>query len=457
MSPTHYVHRVADLFEHAAAQPRQGDPLAERMRPTTLDDVVGQKQLLAHGKILRRLTQNLNLPSMILWGPPGTGKTTLAKILAQSTQASFESLSAVMAGVAELRKVLGAAKNRREFHRKKTILFVDEIHRWSKSQQDGLLDAVERGIITLIGATTENPSFELNSALLSRVRVFVLEPLCDEDLEVLIKRALSDNQRGFGYLSIDLNEEAKTQLITQSHGDARQLLTTLDIAVQAGLRQQNENNTQETITITRDEIEQAQQHKTLLYDKAGDEHYGVVSAFIKSMRGSDPDAAVYYLTRMLEGGEDPRFILRRLLIFASEDIGLADSNALQVATSAAQAYDYVGMPEGVLVLSHATLYMAKAPKSNTALKSYAAARKLIRSTGPLAVPKKLLNATTSLQKKLGHGTNYKYPHDLGGFVPEETYLPDSLVGTQIYPGEPSENSDADDSLLDERSENLDSV
>ena len=428
VSPDHRCQRDEDgPVESAADASKPDDPLADRMRPTRIDEVLGQAHILGPGKLLRRLLESDRTPSLILWGPPGTGKTTLARLVAQHTRANFEALSAVLSGVADLRKVLAEAKRRRGHHGERTILFVDEIHRWSKSQQDALLDAVERGTVTLVGATTENPSFELNAALLSRCRVFVLESLTENDLVSLLRRALADNERGLGRSQITADDDALDTLARGSFGDARRALTTLEVAAKAvsplavGERH-----------LTVPAIQEALQHKALLYDKAGDAHYGVVSAFIKSMRGSDPDAAVYYLVRMLESGEDPRFILRRMVIFASEDVGNADPRALSVAVDALRSFELIGLPEGVLPLTQCAVYLAAAPKSNTALTTYSAARKEVRHSGPLPIPKKLLKAATGLQRQLGHGEGYRYPHDLGGLAPGETYLPDAIVGRRFY-------------------------
>ncbi len=427
---------MMDLFEAAAQRSSPHDPLADRMRPQTLEEVVGQSHILGEGRLLRRLIEADRTPSLILWGPPGTGKTTLAKLIAKRTQAEFRSLSAVLSGVADLRKVLAEAKRMRAEHRARTLLFVDEIHRWSKSQQDALLDAVERGLVTLIGATTENPSFELNAALLSRARVFVLEAIEPADLKIVLKRALQDRERGLGEEPVQAEDGALEVIAGGAFGDARRALTVLEIAARdAALL----NETQGPAQLTKAIAEESLQHRALLYDKAGDQHYGVISAFIKSMRGSDPDAAIYYLTRMLESGEDPRFLLRRMVIFASEDVGNADPSALTVATSALTAYEFVGMPEGVLPMTQAVTYLACAPKSNTALTTYSAARKDVREMGPLQVPKKLLKATSGLQKSMGHGKGYRYPHDLGGLAPGETYLPEALVGRRYY--QPTENGE----------------
>ncbi|MBS2030072.1 MAG: replication-associated recombination protein A [Deltaproteobacteria bacterium] len=417
-----------DLFERAAANDKSRQPLAERMRPRTLDEVVGQPELTGAGHLLQRAIASDRIPSMIFWGPPGTGKTTLARVIAHSTGADFTALSAVLSGVADIRKAIAEANTRWAEHRKRTILFVDEIHRFNKAQQDALLPHVESGTVTLIGATTENPSFEVNAALLSRARVLVLKPLGEPELQDLLQRALT-SERGLNN-KVQLAPDAATAIAAASFGDARKALTALEVAADqvgsGGL-------------ITVPVAEEALQAKTLLYDKAGDEHYNVVSAFIKSMRGSDPDAAVYYLVRMLESGEEPRFILRRMVIFASEDVGNADPRALAVAIDALQAFELVGLPEGVLPLTQAVTYLAMAPKSNSALTAYGAARKLVREKGPLQVPLKLRNAPTKLMENLGYGGAYKYPHEFSGHYVAEEYLPDELRGARIYT--PSDSGD----------------
>lgn len=425
-----------DLFRSSAQRRRVGQPLAERMRPKTLEEFAGQGHLLGPGKLLARIAAGTALPSLILWGPPGTGKTTLAHILANQVGARLAPISAVMAGVREMRELIHVAAERRDQFGERTVLFVDEIHRFSKAQQDALLPHVEAGTVTLIGATTENPSFQVNAALLSRCRVLRLEPLDSADLIMLARRALSDPDRGLGAARVEVPDDVLARLVAQCGGDARRLLTALEVAVAiAGAPGTPEAGEQAPAVLTTEIIEEALQQKTLLYDKAGDEHYGVVSAFIKSMRGSDPDAAAYWMTRMLEAGEDPLFVLRRMVIFASEDIGNADPQALTVATSALAAYQFVGLPEGVLPMTQAAVYLACAPKSNTALTTYAAARRAVKQHGALPVPRKLRNQVTGLDRRMGHGQGYKYPHDFEGHYVPERYLPRELAGQRFY--EPS--------------------
>ena len=387
------------------------------MRPRTLEELVGQQHLVGAGRILGNLAPGRAIPSLVLWGPPGSGKTTIARLLGETLRAELVQLSAVEAGVKDVREAIAKAAERRDQFGSRTILFIDEIHRFSKTQQDALLPHVEAGTVTLIGATTENPSFGVNAALLSRCRIVRLEPLPDSELANLVTRALADHERGLQGVTID--PEVTAQVVAAAAGDARRLYTILEVAGElAGAG-----------AITAEHVAEAAQGKTLLYDKAGDEHYGVVSAFIKSMRGSDPHAAVYWMTRMLEAGEDPRFVLRRMVIFAAEDVGNADPQALVVATAALQACELVGLPEGVLPLTQAVTYLALAPKSNRALTAYAAARKLVKERGALPVPAKLLPKSGAAPER---GRDYKYPHEFdGAYVPED-YLPDAIKDEQIY-------------------------
>lgn len=419
-----------DLFSHSASKRKLHQPLAERMRPTSIDELVGQEHLIGEGKLVSYIAAGGELPSLLLWGPPGTGKTTLARILAERDGSVLEYLSAVMSGVKDIRAVMARAAQRRDQYGRRTVLFLDEIHRFSKAQQDALLPHVEAGTVTLIGATTENPSFEVNSALLSRCRVVRLESLSEEALIGLLRRVLEDRERGLGAREITIGEDCEQTLIDRTGGDARRLLGALEII--AGLLEARDSQ-----QIDQAVIDEAVQQKSLSYDKAGDEHYGVVSAFIKSMRGSDPDAACYWMTRMLEAGEDPKFIFRRMVIFASEDIGNADPQALSVATSALAAFQFMGLPEGVLPLTQAVTYLACAPKSNSALTAYGAARKVVREHGSLPVPEKLRNAVTQLQKDMGYAKDYRYPHNFSGNYIAESYLPEKLVGTRLY--QPSES------------------
>ncbi len=424
------------LFASAARREgvRTGEvPLPERMRPRTIAELVGQTHLVGPNKLLSRALANDRVPSMILWGPPGVGKTTLGRILADQTRAYFVLFSAVLGNLAELRAIVAAAKERIAFEQRRTIVFVDEIHRFNKAQQDAFLPHVEDGTLTLIGATTENPSFAVNAALLSRCKVFRLEPLSEEEITRLLARALADEARGLGALHVTAHDDALTALARAARGDARRALASLDAAVGhvvgAGER-----------ALTLQAVLAVEEKAPLLYDKAGEEHYNVVSAFIKSMRGSDPDAAVYWMMRMLDAGEDPLFVLRRLLIFASEDVGNADPRALVVVNACDHAFRRMGMPEGMFPLTQAAVYLASAPKSNALKGAFQRARALLDAHGALPVPKKLRNAVTSLMKSEGYGEGYKYAHDYeDGVVPGETYLPDALVGEVLY--EPTERGE----------------
>ena len=401
-------------------------PLATRMRPRTFDEFVGQHRAIGAGTVLRRAVDAGEVPSLILWGPPGSGKTTLAALIAGATNATFEAVSATSAGVADLRKVIERARERLRTGRR-TVLFIDEIHRFNKGQQDAVLPHVENATVTLLGATTENPSFEVNAALLSRSRVIRLEALDAEDLRSLITRALTDTERGLGAQRVAVDPDAVDRLVTLSGGDARIALNSLELAVQAAAP---DNSGAVRVTVT--DIEGALQNPALLYDRAGDQHYWLISAFIKSVRGSDPDAAVYWLARMLEAGEDPLFVARRMVILAAEDIGLADPHALGVAVAAQQAAHFIGMPEGFLPLTEAALYLAAAPKSNSALRAYVAASADVAETLHQPVPLHLRNAVTGLGRAMGYGSGYRYAHDHDGGVVEQQHLPDSLVGHQYY-------------------------
>ena len=402
-------------------------PLADRIRPRTLDGIVGQNEAIGPGTMLFETISTGQVPSLILWGPPGTGKTTIARIIANTTKSHFVSFSAVLSGVKEVRATIETAKTRLFEKKERTILFVDEIHRFNKSQQDSFLHHVESGVITLIGATTENPSFQVNAALLSRCRVVVLQPLDSESLERILHNALTDTDHGLGKLNVEIEPEAKDHLIQSSHGDARVLLNAMEIAATGNTTQKDA-----LTLITLHDAEQAVQTKALRYDKKGDDHYNVISAFIKSLRGSDPDAAVYWLARMLDAGEDPLFIARRLVILAGEDIANADPGALNLAVSTMQAVHMIGMPEAQLLLAHCTCYLACAPKSNRTMAALFAAKKDIREYGPLEVPLHIRNAPTKLMKNLDYGKGYQYDHDFDGAHSGQPHLPDKLKERIYY-------------------------
>ena len=421
---------VAGAAPSSPGEPSRHAPLATRMRPRTFDEFVGQHRAIGAGTVLRRAVDAGEVPSLILWGPPGSGKTTLAVLIAGASGAAFEAVSATNAGVADLRKVVERARERLRTGRR-TVLFIDEIHRFNKGQQDAVLPHVENATITLLGATTENPSFEVNAALLSRSRVIRLEALEPDDLRALLGRALHDPERGLGGQRIAVDPDAIDRLVALSGGDARIALNSLELG--AGATKDDDGEVQVTVA----DIEGALQSPALLYDRAGDQHYWLISAFIKSIRGSDPDAAVYWLARMLEAGEDPLFVARRIVISASEDIGLADPNALGVAVAAQQAAHFIGMPEGFLPLAEATLYLASAPKSNSVLRAYVAASSDVSETLHQPVPLHLRNAVTGLGRAMGYGSGYRYAHDHEGGVVEQEHLPASLVGHRYF--EPSSN------------------
>jgi len=402
-------------------------PLAARMRPQTFDEFVGQEHLVAAGRVFRKCIEADQLPSMIFWGPPGSGKTTLAHIIANITRAQFSSLSAVSAGVADLRHVIREAEKRLKLSGQRTILFVDEIHRFNKAQQDAVLPFVESGTVTFIGATTENPSFEVIAPLLSRCRVFRLNLLSDEEVRPIVERAIKDKERGLGKFRIAISEEALDHLVTASNGDARVSLNALEMAALATVV---DNEGLRSIDLSA--IEQALQHRALLYDKSGDQHYDLISALHKSLRGSDPDAALYWLGRMLEAGEDPLYIARRLVRFASEDVGVADPQALVIAVAAQQAVHFVGLPEGNLALAQAAVYLAAAPKSNSLYQAYSRVQQDIQHGRSEPVPLHLRNPVTDLMRKTGYGKGYKYAHGYPNHFVRQQNLPPSLQGKRYY-------------------------
>ena len=422
-----------DLFEYMRSQNMESEaPLASRLRPTTLDEVVGQQHIVGKDKLLYRAIKADKLSSIIFYGPPGTGKTTLAKVIAHTTSAEFMQINATSAGKKDMEEVITAAKNNQGMYSKKTILFIDEIHRFNKGQQDYLLPYVEDGTIILIGATTENPYFEVNGALLSRSVIFELKKLSKDDIRTLLLRAISDKEKGMGAYNAAIDEDALEFLADVSNGDARAALTALELGVLTTDRSEDG-----IIHITIDVASECIQKRVISYDKSGDNHYDTVSAFIKSMRGSDPDAAVYYLARMLYAGEDVKFIARRIMILAAEDIGNADPMALTVAVSAAQAVERIGMPEAQIILSQAVTYMASAPKSNAAVNAISKAMDVVGRTKTPPVPTHLQDAHYKSAEKLGHGLGYKYAHNYKNHYVKQQYLPDGLTDEVFY--EPSEN------------------
>ena len=422
-----------DLFDYMRANTMEKEsPLASRMRPTTLDEVVGQKHIIGKDKLLYRAIKADKLGSVIFYGPPGTGKTTLAKVIANTTSARFEQINATVAGKKDMEEIVKNAKDSIGMYGQKTILFVDEIHRFNKSQQDYLLPFVEDGTITLIGATTENPYFEVNNALLSRSRIFELKPLEKQDIRELVMRAVYDTEKGMGTYSADITDEAADFLADVANGDARAALNAVELGILT-----TDKSDDGKIHITIDVAAECIQKRVVRYDHDGDNHYDTISAFIKSMRGSDPDAAVYYLARMLYAGEDVKFIARRIMICASEDVGNADPNALVVAVSAAQAVERIGMPESQIILSQAAAYVATAPKSNAAYMGIAKAMKTVADTRTMPVPAHLQDRHYKGAEKLGHGLGYKYAHDYPNHYVTQQYLPDGMEEMRFY--EPSEN------------------
>ena len=432
-----------DLFDVAAQDTIQrSQPLAARMRARSFDEYVGQEDIIGPGRLLRRAIEADKLfSSILLWGPPGTGKTTLAMIIAHTTRSHFEQINAVMSGVADIRRITGEALERLKLYRQRTILLIDEIHRFNKAQQDALLPHVENGTLILIGATTENPYFEVIGPLVSRSRVFQLKPLNDDNVRDLLNRALTDIERGYGGLIIDVDDDALDHLVRVAGGDARNALNALELAVES-----TPLNPDNTIHITLQVAQESIQRRAILYDKDGDAHYDTISAFIKSVRGSDPDAALYWLAKMLYAGEDPRFILRRLLILAGEDIGMADPNGLVMANAAAQAFQWMGLPEGIFPIVEATIYLATAPKSNSA-GAYFRALKQVEVEGQVTVPTHLQDANRDA-KALGHGAGYQYPHEFDGHHVPQNYLPEAIKGMRFYePSDQGYEAQVDDRLV----------
>ena len=421
-----------DLFDYQAAESTDPQrPLAERMRPHRLADLFGQDAATGPGSLIRHAIENDRIFSMILWGPPGCGKTTLARIIARETRSHFIHFSAVLAGVKQIREVIEEAKKQRQFQRKRTLLFVDEIHRFNKAQQDAFLHHVESGLITLIGATTENPSFEVISALLSRCRVITLDLLDEDAVGRVIDRAVEDQRTGLGELNLGLTVDARKYLIQIAAGDARRALNSLEMAATLALAE-SPPKTGSRRMLTLEHVESALQKKALLYDKGGDEHFNIISAFHKSLRGSDPDAALYWLARMLEAGVDAMYVARRMVRFASEDVGNADPFALRLALGAMEAFRFLGHPEGDLALAQAAVYLATAPKSNSVYQAWNTVKQTVREKGALPVPLHIRNAPTGLMKDLGYGKGYRYAHDFKDGYAVQDYLPDAIAGSQFY-------------------------
>ena len=422
-----------DIFDyHALKTADSARPLAERMRPRNLKEFVGQVHVVGEGAIIRKAIEHDRIFSMILWGPPGCGKTTLARIIAGETHSHFVQFSAVLSGVKEIRAVIEDARNQQKMYRNRTIVFVDEIHRFNKAQQDAFLHHVESGLMTLIGATTENPSFEVISPLLSRCRVITLKTLTTDDLSNIIDMGLSDPERGLGNLDLELDPRALDYLIHFADGDARVALNSLEVAASLIVKSSDAPANDKSKRISLAELERVLQKKALVYDKSGEEHYNVISAFHKSLRGSDPDAALYWLERMLAAGEDPFYIARRMVRFASEDVGNADPQALTMAMSAMEAFKFLGHPEGELALAQAVVYLATAPKSNRIYSAYSKVQDVVRKSGSLPVPLHIRNAPTQLMKNLGYGKEYKYAHNYKDAIVAQDYLPENLKGTLFY-------------------------
>ena len=434
-----------DMFEQKAEEQKmQEAPLATKMRPTSLATFVGQEHVIGPGRVLRKAIESGKIPSVILWGPPGCGKTTLAYIVANDTDSHFSPVSAVSASVADLRRIIDEAKGRRQMNMQRTILFIDEIHRFNKTQQDAVLPYVEDGTITLIGATTENPSFEVTSPLLSRCRVIPLKPLTEEELTVILMRALKDSLRGLGNFNVEVDNDAWGHLITMSSNDARIALNTLEIAAMSTPPDEEGKR-----HVTLPTIEDALQHRALAYDKAGEQHYDTISALHKSMRGSDPDGSLYWLARMLEAGEDPMYVARRLVRFASEDVGMADPQALVVAMAAQQAVHFIGMPEGNLALAEAAVYLATAPKSNSLYEAYSRVQEELKQGTSESVPMHLRNPVTGLMQALGYGEGYKYDHDYPEHFAGQQHLPDSKQDKRFYiPSDQGYEQEVSDRLKD---------